>query len=397
MELELDSSTLDSIYFREKGLLDTFDKPRLGFSKAYFTKKAKSGDEYHAELIRYFNYWRFFDEYILMERKLFKEGLGGGVIEQHDIIATKAVKRGNDVYFWKIKKKLKSFRDSLIKNKKFFFDHHSNHKNVNVALFTLTFDSKLCTEREAWWGQRYRKEGKVIGTEKSIKSWDEKANKYIIMMKEVRKITWTHKKGCLCISCSFNRWITNMRRKFGKISYIRVWEAFESGYPHIHALLIFHDTKFTAFRHKNKWRIREKAQFESSYHSFIDVFTEINFKRCFNYVLKYLSKSFYESEQIKDNPVKSNKKILTLAQCWLYQKQSYAISGDLITDMSNSNDLLDEMEEELDSRVIDIEYTFLGIFTPEEFDYSGEKWTVTLTKEQESRLDDTIRDRSQRR
>ena len=51
-----------------------------------------------------------------MERKVLKEGLGGGVIEQNDTIAVKASKRGNDVYFWQLKQKLDAFYNSLIKN-----------------------------------------------------------------------------------------------------------------------------------------------------------------------------------------------------------------------------------------------------------------------------------------
>ena len=46
------------------------------------------------------------------------------------------------------------------------------------------------------------------------------------------------------IYIEYNRAVTRLRRKYGQISILRVWEASKKGYPHIHAILLFHDSKF---------------------------------------------------------------------------------------------------------------------------------------------------------
>ena len=113
---------------------------------------------------------------------------------------------------------------------------------------------------------------------------------------------------------------------------------------------------------------KEKKEFEKSYHSFVDVFTDLSFKRCYKYIIKYISKNYYYTK----DPEKVKERELTLAYCWLYSKHSFAISGDLIKLMSKSNFLLSKSEEELGKNILDIKYDFLGIFLPEEFDYSSD-------------------------
>ncbi len=59
----------------------------------------------------------------------------------------------------------------------------------------------------------------------------------------------------------FNRWKSLVRRKFGKFSSVRVWEAHESGYPHIHVALVFEEKTFyggymAGKRGKGKFRVK---------------------------------------------------------------------------------------------------------------------------------------------
>jgi hypothetical protein len=109
------------------------------------------------------------------------------------------------------------------------FDPHGNKKSSNVLLVTLTYDAKKSMIQESW---------ETIGLE-------------------------------------FNKWIRNLRKKYGCISYLRCWEATQKGYAHIHVLMIFHDHQFKIFRKRkeSRWiyRIIEKKEFEKSYHSFVDV------------------------------------------------------------------------------------------------------------------------------
>lgn len=91
------------------------------------------------------------------------------------------------------------------------------------------------------------------------------------------------------------------------------------GMPHIHVLMIFHDNHFTIFRRRKgtRWiyRIKEKEEFERSYHSFVDVQTVRKLKKGIRYITKYLSKYTAQSQT------------LTLALCWLFKKRSFAVSG----------------------------------------------------------------------
>ena len=54
------------------------------------------------------------------------------------------------------------------------------------------------------------------------------------------------------IGVDFNRFLSRLKHKYGKISIIRVWEAHESGYPHCHVLVIFHNHTFDGKRMWNK-------------------------------------------------------------------------------------------------------------------------------------------------
>jgi hypothetical protein len=153
----------------------------------------------------------------------------------------------------------------------------------------------------------------------------------------------------------YNKWIRNLRKKYGCISYLRCWEASRRGYPHIHVLMMFHDYEFKVTRMNGKYRILEKETFEKSYHSFVDVQAIREMKRGIRYVTKYLTKTIHEK------PTQT----LTLALCWLFRKRSYAISGDfhkLIATKTKSSILVqvDLHRVEIDLKV---EWIFIGIFS----------------------------------
>ncbi len=128
------------------------------------------------------------------------------------------------------------------------FDTHGNIKSSNILFVTLTYDIKRLTIRKAW---------ETIGED-------------------------------------FNRWIRNIRKKYGYISYLRCWEATQKGYSHIHVLMLFHDHHFTIFRKRkgSRWiyRIKEKAEFEKPYHIFVDVQAIEKLKKGIKFITKYLSK-----------------------------------------------------------------------------------------------------------
>ena len=171
-----------------------------------------------------------------------------GEIEK-ETIAFKCAKRGNDVYWWRVWKRLKFLHN--LKDRT-LFDPHGNVKSSNVLFVTLTYDVKRSTIQESW---------ETIGLE-------------------------------------FNKWIRNLRKKYGRISYLRCWEGTEKGYAHIHVLMIFHNHHFKIFRKRkgSKWiyRIKEKEEFERSYHSFVDVFSEF-FNRNTQSVSQWLKRVNFSS------------------------------------------------------------------------------------------------------
>jgi len=91
--------------------------------------------------------------------------------------------------------------------------------------------------------------------------------------------------------------------------------------------MIFHDYRFritfSLFKrtrygsYRRVYRIAEKAKFEKSYHSFVDVEAVRKICEGTSYITKYLRKSEHELQN------------LTLAFCWFFRKRSFAVSGDL--------------------------------------------------------------------
>jgi len=219
--------------------------------------------------------WRTFDEYMVLQRQTDNLRIKGEL--EKETIAVKCAKRGNDVYWWRVWKRLKFLR-SLKSHT--LFDPHSSIQLSNVLFVSLSYDIKKSTVREAW---------ETVGE-------------------------------------TFNKWIRNLRKKYGSISYLRCWEAFENGYPHIHVVMIFHEyqfkiafsqlkrTKYGSYR--RVYRIKEKVEFEKSYHSFFDVEAVQKMREGIVYITKYLRKD--------GHPLQT----LTLALCWLFRKQSFAVSGD---------------------------------------------------------------------
>ena len=311
---------------REKyieGLYDAEHKPRLNFARSYFLEFALDKDIDFGELEKFYRDWRDFDEYIVFQKQTDNLRRKGEI--KKETVAIKGAKRGNDVYGWRLRKRLK-FLNSL-KNRT-CFDPHSNIKSSNVLFVTLTYDVKLSTIKGAW---------ETIGE-------------------------------------NFNRWIRNLRKKFGRISYLRCWEASKRGYPHVHLLMIFHDYAFRIDSRKSKnskYRIAEKEAFERSYHSFVDVQAIRKMREGIKYVTKYLFKSNFET-QIH---------VLTLALCWLFRKRSFAVSGDLydLLQASIGHRRLIQTNLMGEKVSLNVVWVFIGIFPASKLGINRNEWRKVIT------------------
>lgn len=289
------------------------------------------------DIIDYYHRWVTYDEYILLQREVvdnYKD------IEKKkiDYIAVKCAKRGNDVYCSQVKKKI--YDVCNFDNTNFFNENVRDIKAKTSAVFvTLTYDSKLCSLYDAW----------------------------------------------INLGKQYDAWLHKLRKKYGKISVFRTWEVFANGYPHINVILLFDTAKFSVFRYKKKFRIREKKEFEH-WHSFVDVQAVSNLKKSFFYAAKYVTK--YITKDIKNNDF-DKKALLTLSMLWLFNKRSYAISSDfakqveflkslkkdlrLDRHMYNSSQLTLESE-----KVTKIEYIFLGIYSKKDLRIDNNTWNVEI-------------------
>lgn len=306
--------------FVDSGLYEG-GRPRLNFVKSHFLNDSFTRAKSLNELMEFYTVWVQTNEYMVLSREERFESKDF-VVVNYSTFAVKSSKRGNDVYLWRLAKKLDIFRNSL--GKCVLFDIHANHKKSNVLYITLTYDSKRCSLEEAW---------KNVGLE-------------------------------------YNKWITNLRNKYGKIHTLRVWESFPDkrgsayGYPHIHVIMFFENAEFDVFLYNKKWRIKDKAEFERGYHSNVDVQALRTLHKSVNYVLKYLSKSYLNQKSFYS----SGK--LTLSLCWLFRKHSYSISGsffDLKCTKSNSN-FKHQMFFDSECNLVEsvVKWSIVGFFSAEE-------------------------------
>ena len=188
------------------------------------------------EIVDKFSEWVSEDKYMILNRVKMKEFqirdtrknklLNVRFPVESDFFALKCSKRGNDVYRNRVYRRFKGL--ASLAEKTVFFNPKDRNQNKNTrALFvTLTYDTKLCSFGEAW---------KNIGVE-------------------------------------FNRFMSHVRKNFGKVSSCRVFEAYENGHPHIHCILLFEEKEFKVFRDKKgQFRIKEKGVIASGWRSHTDV------------------------------------------------------------------------------------------------------------------------------
>ena len=169
----------------------------------------------------------------------------------------KGVKRGDQDYSDQIQRKFYNLRRNNVKDTIFFNKKQRENIEGNAVLVTLEYDANKNLLSEAW--------------ENNGKDW--------------------------------NRFLTNVKNKFknyGKISQIRVFESHESGFPHIHAILIFKDIKFKGKRMwsipQNRWINRvwgsQWYTLRSCWkHGFSDFELIDSYRGGLKYLSKYLEKS----------------------------------------------------------------------------------------------------------
>ena len=214
------------------------------------------------EIIRQYKDWASEDTYMILS-KWNKEK------SKNDVFAVKCAKRGNDVYRSRVKRRFQGLSHKA-EALEFFNSAAREAKATRALWITLTYDTKLCSYKDAW---------ENIGIE-------------------------------------FNGFMAYVRRHFGQASCCRVFESFENGYPHIHCILLFQEYSFSVFRDaKGKFRVHEKDVIAQGWHSNVDVKAMNSLAGAFSYLKKYLLKSI-------DLEYADSKGLKTLALCWVYRKRA---------------------------------------------------------------------------
>lgn len=223
-----------------------------------------------------------------------------GGYEDGAIYGMKLPKRGNEKYRNEKRQKINRLLDGL--DEKSMDMDFTDCDYTKALMVTFTYDTQFSTIRDAW------------------------SN----------------------IGVQFNRAMTSLRQRYGKISVFRTFESYENGYPHVHALLLFHEHEFDTFEHiDGSVRIDSKDEFADycNWHSHIDVEGVKNIGKSINYLAKYFTK---DTISMSESAKERHKAKLTLSLSWLFRKRSFAVSGDfrealydLIHSKSNSNTIDD--------------------------------------------------------
>ena len=329
--------------FSELGLLNDKGIPRLNLAQYHFSH----GLDLEL-LMDLYRYWRDQAEYGVIEKSWFNDQLS----IEHEWKAIKLSKRGNDVYQYRVSKRLGWMNQ--IKNEVFFTDEDvANNKAFSqILFFTLTYDNKRCSRIEAW---------ENVGKE-------------------------------------YDNWIRGIRQKYGSVSVLRVWQTFQKGYPHVHGVALFKDHRFKisfkTYDEDNKpiYRISEKEGFENGYHSFVDVCAVRTVRGALNYARRYLTRSVEgsaSSEAPRHMAHGGKMNDLDMALMWLFRKRGYAISGDfktalhdLISNLRNS-DKKTLVQMALDGSQIpekEVWYRWLGVFGALELGITHNEWFKVLER-----------------
>jgi hypothetical protein len=155
------------------------------------------------------------------------------------------------------------------------------------------------------------------------------------------------------VGADLNRALSLLRRRFGRIAVVRVFESHESGYPHIHVIVGFLEHKFSGRFMSGRYCVvgKDWKLLESCWsYGFVRNRLVDSFDGGIRYLSKYLIKNVSYQSAITDDGYSKGAK--TLALLWLFGKRAYGISG-----LNLWSGLIDGLEGgEVGSDEIRIEY-----------------------------------------
>jgi hypothetical protein len=277
-------------------------------------------------------------------------------------VAFLASKRGNSVYQHRIRTKVEKLEPYLKPN---FIPLNANFATTNMLFITLTFNPNLFT----------------IGT-----AWED------------------------ILQSSYNRYISALRYRYGKIAAVRCNASQKDGYPHLHLIVIFdhqiaikkHIAVLPSGKTATTWRLLSLSKKEHDFAElwrlpiadkkneyiplgYVDVQGFADQKTVINYAFRYsLCK---QGKNAADD--------LSLSLCWLYRKRSFSVSSpDLIKACITQSRILVKLDENSpDPNEIPYltEYIFLGCLVIQYSDRSPpDLLDFSFNPDLEKRVDDTL-------
>jgi len=226
-------------------------------------------------LLEYYLEWRNTKTYLVFREELIGPKLS--IIEHYRAVL--ASKRGNEVYQWRLKNRIKDLKN-LFPSTDLTNSAHSLSRS-KILYITLTYS-----------GHNQMPIGE---------SWDSR------------------------ISKDFHRFTARLRRKYGRIAIIRCFSAHKDGYPHIHMLILFEDTEWRIKYYHEAWCLQyysTKKKIQKMWGcGNIDIKAITNPKKGVNRIARYILGD--QKNNVLDD--------LSLALSWLFRKRSFSISDpDLI-------------------------------------------------------------------
>jgi len=200
----------------------------------------------------------------------------------------KASKRGNDVYCCRVRNGFRPLFDLCSKGLPgLLIPDGARYSTSRILFVTLTWNPALCLD-------------------------DPKAS-------------WR------VVPALLNEFISKLKAEYGDVSIFRVFEAFVSGYPHVHLLVIFNDHKFPVHYYRNaegdvQYLIPDSDD-ELLHDMWFGQHVKAEALKSLSgvlYLLKYVTKGMH-----------TQKGGLTSALLWVHHSRSYGISNDFIESLSS--------------------------------------------------------------
>ena len=156
----------------------------------------------------------------------------------------------------------------------------------------------------------------------------------------------------LRVGVDFNRFMSHIRKLFGHVSVVRVFESHESGYPHVHILLVFHKYLFSGYSSRKRGKLVYRvfgSDFKSLKSCWNFGFSDFEMVNSFSGGVRYLSKYLVKSTSASLAGVKG---IRALAMCWVFHKRSFSVSGSLFSSGGEESEAIRAGHDEISTNGI---------------------------------------------